>query len=70
MWSKFIAVLEIWIGLSFVISLVTYIPVIGSAIGNLLGSIVGFIAQIPFYGIIMMLFGTAIFVDGIMRIKS
>lgn len=70
MWSKFIAIIEIWIGLSFVIGLISYIPIIGNIIGNFLGAIVGFIAQIPFYGIIMMLFGTAIFVDGIIRVKG
>lgn len=70
MWRKFIAIIEIWIGLGFVISLISYIPVIGAAIGNILGTIVGFIAQIPFYGFIMMLFGTAIFADGIMRVRG
>ena len=70
MWHKIIAVIEIWVGLSFVIGLISYIPVIGAAIGNFLGAIVGFIAQIPFYGFIMMLFGTAIFADGIIKIRT
>ena len=70
MWSKFIAIIEIWIGLSFVINIISYIPVIGSIMGNFLAAIVGFIAQIPFYGIIMMLLGTALFADGIMRVRT
>ncbi len=70
MWSKFIAIVEIWIGLSFVITLIFYIPVVGNIIGGVLSSIMGFVAMIPFYGIIMMLLGTAIFVDGIIRLKT
>lgn len=69
MWSKFIAIIEIWIGLSFVINIISYIPVAGEAISGVLAAIVGFIAQIPFYGIIMMLMGTAIFIDGAIRMR-
>lgn len=70
MWSKFIAIVEIWIGLSFVINLISFIPVVGTAIGNVLSAIVGFVAMIPFYSIIIILLGTALFADGILRIKT
>jgi len=69
MWSRFIAIIELWIGLSFVISLISYAPVAGEAIGGVLAAIVGFVSMIPFYGIIMMLLGTALFIDGIIRVR-
>lgn len=68
--SKFIAIVEIWVGLSFVISLIYYMHVIGNIIGGVLSSIMGFVAMMPFYGIIIMLLGTSIFVDGIIRLKT
>ena len=66
--QKIIAFIEVWIGLGFFIVLLGYIPVVGSAIGGVLGSIISLVAQIPFYSIIIALLGTILFVDGIMKL--
>lgn len=68
MLEKSIAFIELWIGLGFFIALLNFIPVIGGIIANVLGSIVGIISQVPFYGIIMGFLGTILFFDGFRRL--
>ena len=62
--QKIIAFIELWIGLGFFVILLGYVPVIGSVVAGVLNSIMGIVAQIPFYGIILALLGTVLFVDG------
>ena len=69
MWHRFVAIIEIWIGISFFTNLVSYTPVVGVTIGGVLNAITGFISQMPFYGVIMMLLGTALLIDGIIRVR-
>ncbi len=66
--QKIIAFIEVWIGLGFFIILLGYIPVVGSAIAGVLGSVISIVAQIPFYGIILALLGTVLFFDGIIKL--
>ena len=60
--------MELWIGLSFLIILLAYIPVVGSSISGMLNTIVSMMAQIPFYSIIIAIFGTVLFFDGLIRL--
>ena len=60
MMQKVIAFIELWIGLGFFIILLGHIPVVGNTIAGVLSSIMGIVAQIPFYGIILALLGTVL----------
>ncbi|KKR78396.1 MAG: hypothetical protein UU24_C0039G0009 [Candidatus Nomurabacteria bacterium GW2011_GWA2_40_9] len=66
--QKIIASIEVWIGLGFFIVLLGYVPVVGSAVGGILGSIISIAAQIPFYSIIIAVLGTILFFDGIIKL--
>ena len=66
--QKIIAFIELWIGLGFFIVLLGYVPVVGSVIGGILGSIISIVAQIPFYSIIIAVLGTILFFDGIIKL--
>ena len=66
--QKLISFIELWIGLGFFIILVGYIPVAGAGISRVLGSLMLIAAQIPYYSIIIALFGTALFIDGIVKL--
>ena len=68
MMQKIIAFIELWIGFSFFIILLGYIPVVGGSISGVLGSIISIIAQIPFYQVIIALLGTVLFFDGAIKL--
>ena len=63
--EKFMAAIELWIGLGLFIALLNFIPVIGVVIAGVLGSIVGIISQIPYYSILMAVLGSILFFDGL-----
>ena len=67
MWHKVIAGIEVWIGLSFLVMLFGYIPAIGPAVAGVISSIIGIVASIPFYGFIIAVLGTVLFVDGVLK---
>jgi len=67
MMQKIIAFIELWIGFSFFIILLGYIPVVGGSISGVLGSIISIIAQIPLYPVIIALLGTVLFFDGAIK---
>jgi len=68
MMQKIIAFIELWIGFSFFIILLGYIPVVGGSISGVLGSIISIIAQIPLYPVIIALLGTVLFFDGAIKL--
>jgi len=68
MMQKIIAFIELWIGFGSFAILLGYIPVVGSGISGILGSIISIIAQIPFYPIIIALLGTILFFDGTIKL--
>jgi len=68
MLGKFMAFIELWIGLGFFIALLNFIPVVGSMIAGVLGSIVGIISQIPYYSVLVAVLGSILFFDGLRRL--
>lgn len=67
MMQKFIALIELWIGLGFFIALLAFIPVINIA-SDVLSGVIGAISKIPFYSGIMAIFGSILFFDGLMKL--
>ncbi len=68
MLGKFVAIIELWVGLGFLAALLGFIPVVGSVVAGVISSIVVAISQIPFYGIIMAVLGSILFIDGLMKL--
>ena len=68
--NKIIACIEILVGFTYVVSLISYIPIVGSAIGRALSTIIGFAGYIPFYTLILAILGAILFIDGIIRFKK
>ncbi len=66
--QKIIAFIELWMGFTFFIILLGYIPVVGASIGGVLSGIISVIAGIPYYSIIIALFGTVLFFDGAFKL--
>ena len=66
--EKIIAFIEVLVGLTFFIGLLSFIPIIGSVIGGILGKLLGLLNQIPYYSIILSLFGTVLFFDGLIKL--
>ena len=66
-YHKFIAFIEFWIGLAFLIILLNYIPVL-NIIGGFVGKLLGFLNIIPYYQVVVAILGTVLFLDGLFKL--
>ncbi|MBI2661126.1 hypothetical protein HYX09_02540 [Candidatus Woesearchaeota archaeon] len=64
MLQKFIAAVELWVGLVFLSAVLSAIPFIGQIVGAIIGAVSG----IPFYSYLLVLFGALLFYDGITKL--
>lgn len=68
MLGKFMAFIELWIGLGFFVALLNLIPVIGEGVAKVFGSIMGVIGLIPLYSVLVAVLGSILFFDGLRKL--